>query len=131
MTIGIDLDQILAEIKRIQRDMQQLPAASEVAVSEGGVSEATAEFRDAVRSVADGMGKATQNSIVALNDANEAMRLAVMAIAEQDAAIADEAKLILSLLDSAVEQAPTTPQPMPAGAQTSETSTDEPEEMDY
>ncbi|CAD5137921.1 MULTISPECIES: hypothetical protein [Microbacterium] len=131
MTIGIDLDQILAEIKRIQRDMQQLPAASEVAVSEGGVSEATADFRYAVKRVADGMGKATQNSIVALNDANEAMRLAVMAIAEQDAAIADEAKLILSLLDSAVEQAPTTPQPTPAGAQTSETSTDEPEEMDY
>ena len=41
-------------VKRIQRDMQQLPAASEVAVSEGGVSEATAEYRDAVRSVADG-----------------------------------------------------------------------------
>ncbi|KYJ98036.1 hypothetical protein M4D51_01165 [Microbacterium sp. p3-SID338] len=129
MTIGIDLDQILAEIKRIQRDMQQLPAASEVAVSEGGVSEATADFRYAVKRVADGMGEATQNSIVALNDANEAMRLAVLDIAEQDAAIADEAKLILSLLDSAVEQAP--PHATPAAAQSSETSTDEPKDADY
>lgn len=129
MTIGIDLDQILAEIKRIQRDMQQFPAVSEVAVSEGGVSKATAEFRDAVRSVAVGMGVATQNSIDALNDANEAMRLAVMDIAEQDAAIADEARLILSLLDSAVEQAPS--HATPATAQSSESSTDESEEMDY
>lgn len=123
MTIGIDFDQIFGELKRIQRDMQQFPAASEVAVSEGGASQATADFREAVSRVAQGMGAATQNSISALNDANEAIRLAVMEIAEQDAALADETKLIIALLDSAGTQAP-------AGGQ-SDASGEEPEDMDF
>jgi len=106
MTIGIDFDQIFAELKRIQRDMQQFPSATEVSVSEGGASKSTAEFRAAVAQVAHGMGVATRNATDALNDASEAIRQAVTEIAEQDAALADEARLILSLLDSAGEQAP-------------------------
>ncbi|MFJ4046827.1 hypothetical protein ACIPV2_13915 [Microbacterium sp. NPDC089987] len=127
MTIGIDFDQIFAEIKRIQRDMQQFPAASDVARSVGGRTDATGEFRAAVERVAQGMGVVTESSIVALNDANEAIRLAVMEIAEQDAALADETKVIISLLDSAVDQAP----PQPTAAQPSGSSNDEPKDADY
>jgi hypothetical protein len=129
MVIAFDFEQIFAELKRIERDMQQFPAATEVAVSEGGRSKATAEFRDAVSRVAQGMGDATRNSIAALNEASEAIRQAVTEIAEQDAALADEAKLILTLLDSAGEQAPAGTQ-TPAGGQ-SDAAEEEPEEMDY
>ncbi|CAN7200825.1 hypothetical protein LJR044_000560 [Microbacterium foliorum] len=128
MAIAFDFEQIFAELKRIERDMQQFPAASEVAVSEGGSSKATAEFRIAVTQVAQGMGAVTENSIAALNDANQAIRQAVTEIAEQDAALADEAKLILTLLDSAGQQTPAGQQPV--GGQT-DAAAEEPEEMDY
>lgn len=127
--IGIDFDQIFAEIKRIQRDMKQFPAASEVARSVGGETDATRNFRNAVELVAQGMGTVTENSIVALNEANEAIRLAVTEIAEQDAALADETKLIVSLLDSATEQASAGPQ-TPSGQQAASQS-EEPQDADY
>lgn len=123
MSIAIDFDQIMAELKRLAREAAAFPTANEVAVSEGGTSQATADFRDAVSRVAQGMGAATQNSISALNDANEAIRFAVMEIAEQDAALADETKLIIALLDSAGKQAP-------AGGQ-SDAWGEEPEDMDF
>ncbi|AVL96045.1 MULTISPECIES: hypothetical protein [Microbacterium] len=104
MTIGIDFDQIMAELKRLAREAAAFPAANEVAVSEGGTSKATDELRTAVAVAAERLGMATQNAVDSLNATQETIRQAVMMIAEQDAAIADESKLILSLLDSAVAQ---------------------------
>ncbi|PKI89920.1 hypothetical protein CW368_12205 [Actinomycetales bacterium SN12] len=113
--IGIDFDQIMAELKRLAREAAAFPDANEVAVSEGGTSNATGDLRDAVALAAERLGVATQKAVDSLNDTQETIRQAVMMIAEQDAAIADESKLILSLLDSAVAQ---------SGA-------DEAEELDY
>jgi len=107
MTIGIDFDEIFGELKRILRELQEFPAASEVAVSEGGVSNATREFREEVRKAASSMGDATKIAIDKLNETHDTIRAAVMQIAEQDASLAEETNLIVSLLDSAVEQAGT------------------------
>ncbi|AMG83519.1 MULTISPECIES: hypothetical protein [Microbacterium] len=104
MTIGIDFDQIMAELKRLAREAAAFPAANEVAVSEGGTSKATDELRNAVAYAAGRLSVATQNAVDSLNETQETIRQAVMMIAEQDAAIADDSKLILSLLDSAVAQ---------------------------
>lgn len=104
MTIGIDLDEIMAELKRLAREAATFPTADEVAVSEGGTSRATDDLRDAVAFAAGRLGDATQNVVDSLSETQETIRQAVMLIAEQDAAIADESKLILSLLDSAVQQ---------------------------
>lgn len=121
MTIGIDLDQIFGELKRILRELQEFPAASEVAVSEGGVSNVTRDFRQAVSDSAREMSRATDRAIAKLNATHDTIRAAVMQIAEQDAALADETKLVVALLDSAVAQAkPVEP-----------TSTDEVETADY
>lgn len=131
MSIAIDVDQILAELKRIARDAQQFPDAADVRRSEGGMTPAVSDFRNAVSQVAEGMGTATQNSIDALNDVSDAIRFAVTELAEQDAALADDAKIVLALLDSAADQS-TSPAPdstgsAPAGA----SGTDEPDEADY
>ena len=100
MTIGIDFDQIMAELKRLAREAAAFPAANEVAVSEGGTSKATDELRNAVAYAAGRLSVATQNAVDSLNETQETIRQAVMMIA----AIADDSKLILSLLDSAVAQ---------------------------
>ncbi|MFJ4998265.1 hypothetical protein ACIP5T_08955 [Microbacterium sp. NPDC088619] len=134
MSIAIDIDQILAELKRIARDAQQFPAAAEVRQSEGGVTPALADFRDSVSRVAEGMGTATQNSVDALNEVSDAIRFAVTELAEQDAALADDAKIVLALLDSAADQS-TSPAPVPtgtaAGATGGASGSDEPDEADY
>ncbi|WP_311259136.1 hypothetical protein [Microbacterium sp. WCS2018Hpa-9] len=131
--IAIDIDQILAELKRIARDAQQFPDAAEVRHSEGGVTPALADFREAVSRVASGMGTATQNSVNALNDVSDAIRFAVTELAEQDASLADDTKIVLALLDSAAAQS-TTPAPVPAGTTPATGGTsgaDEPDEADY
>jgi len=134
MTIAIDIDQILAELKRIARDAQQFPDAAEVRRSEGGVTPALEQFRDAVRQVAEGMGTATQNSVDALNDVSEAIRNAVTELAEQDAALADDTRIVLALLDSAADQgtpSSAAPAGTAAGATGGAAGADEPDEADY
>nr|WP_201468702.1 hypothetical protein [Microbacterium hydrocarbonoxydans] len=109
MVIAIDFEQIFAELKRISRELEHFPAADEVTVVEGGVSETTSSFRDELRRAAQRMGAATSKTIEALTQAQETIRAAVMQMAEQDAALADESKMIIQLLDSAVAQATETP----------------------
>jgi hypothetical protein len=110
MTIGIDFDRLFEELKRITRELQQFPAASEVAIVEGGVSRATSDFRDSLSTAAAAMSSATDRTITALNDTHDTIRAAAMQMAEQDAALADETDMILRLLDSAVAQASDTAQ---------------------
>lgn len=105
MTIAFDFDQIFAEIKRISRELEHFPAAEEVAVVEGGVTPATGAFRSELTIAAAAMASTTAATITALTVAQEAIRAAVTQMAEQDAALADESKMILQLLDSAVAQA--------------------------
>lgn len=105
MTIAFDFDEIFAEIKRISRELEHFPAAEEVAVVEGGVTPATGAFRSELTVAAAAMASATSATITALNVAQDAIRAAVTQMAEQDAALADESKMILQLLDSAVAQA--------------------------
>lgn len=109
MVIAIDFEQIFAELKRISRELEHFPAADEVTVVEGGVSETTSSFRQELRHAAMSMGEATSKTIEALTQAQETIRTAVMQMAEQDAALADESKMIIQLLDSAVAQANETP----------------------
>lgn len=109
MTIAFDFEQIFAELKRISRELEHFPAPDEVTVVEGGVSETTSSFRSDLRTAALSMGSATTKTIEALNAAQSAIRAAVMQMAEQDAALADESKMIIQLLDSAVAQANETP----------------------
>ena len=109
MVIAIDFEQIFAELKRISRELEHFPAADEVTVVEGGVSETTSAFRGELRRAAQRMGDATAKTIEALTQAQETIRAAVMQMAEQDAALADESKMIIQLLDSAVAQANGTP----------------------
>ncbi|WP_091229749.1 hypothetical protein [Microbacterium sp. 3J1] len=104
MSIAVDFDGVFAELKRLLRELQEFPSPSEVAVSEGGSSKATVEFRSAVARVAGSMSDATDKTIAKLQTTHDAIRAAVSQIAEQDASLADEAKLIVSLLDSAVAQ---------------------------
>jgi len=104
MSIAIDFDGVFAELKRILRELQEFPSPSEVAVSEGGSSKATVDFRRAVADAAQSMGDATARTIAKIQDTHDVIRAAVMQIAEQDASLADETKLIVSLLDSAVAQ---------------------------
>lgn len=104
MTIGIDFDQIFAELKRVMRELQQLPAASEVAVSEGGSSKATQDFRTAVDLAARSLGAATDKTIQALNETHDTIRDVILQMAETDASLADEANAILQVLDSAASQ---------------------------
>ena len=109
MVIAIDFEQIFAELKRISRELEHFPAAEEVTVVEGGVSETTSAFREELRRAAQRMGAATSKTVEALTQAQETIRAAVMQMAEQDAALADESKMIIQLLDSAVAQANETP----------------------
>jgi hypothetical protein len=109
MVIAFDFDQIFAELKRISRELEHFPAAEEVTVIEGGVSETTSDFYGALSAAATSMGSATSMTIDALTRAQTTIREAVMQMAEQDAALADESKMIIQLLDSAVAQANETP----------------------
>lgn len=105
MSIAVDFDGVFAELKRLLRELQEFPSPSEVAVSEGGSSQATVEFRRAVAQVAGSMSDVTDKTLAKLQNTHDAIRAAVSEIAEQDASLSDEAKLIVSLLDSAVAQA--------------------------
>lgn len=109
MAIAFDFEQIFAELKRISRELEHFPAAEEVAIVEGGVSPATGAFRNQLTLAANAMANSTDATITALNKAHDSIRAAVMQMAEQDAALADESKMILQLLDSAVAQAGTAP----------------------
>ncbi len=104
MSIAIDFDGVFAELKRLLRELQEFPSPAEVGVSEGGSSKATFEFRTAVARAAGAMSEVTDRTLNKLQDTHDAIRAAVEQIAEQDASLADEAKLIVSLLDSAVAQ---------------------------
>lgn len=145
MSIAIDFDGVFAELKRLLRELQEFPSPAEVGVSEGGSSKATVEFRNAVARAAVAMGDATDRTLIKLQDTHDAIRAAVEQIAEQDASLADEAKLIASLLDSAVAQGEdevTSPTGASTGAQggaaggvpasaTTPSDAGEPEEADY
>lgn len=145
MSIAVDFDGVFAELKRILRELQEFPSPAEVGISEGGSSNATYEFRNAVARAAGAMADATDKTLVKLQATHDSIRAAVEDIAEQDASLADEAKLIVSLLDSAVEQVEgetTSPSGATAGAQgggsaggdasaPTSTGTDEPAEADY
>ncbi|OIJ34397.1 MULTISPECIES: hypothetical protein [unclassified Microbacterium] len=105
MSIAVDFDGVFAELKRLLRELQEFPSPAEVAVAEGDVSNTTREFHQAVSDAAREMGAATERALENLQSTHDAIRAAVLQLAEQDAALADETKLIVSLLDSAVEQA--------------------------
>ncbi len=105
MAIAVDFDGVFAELKRLLRELQEFPSPAEVGVAEGDVSNTTREFHAAVSRAAREMGSATERALEKLQNTHDTIRAAVMQIAEQDAALADETKLIVSLLDSAVEQA--------------------------
>ncbi|MGO2746716.1 hypothetical protein [Microbacterium sp.] len=104
MTIFMDIDGVRIDIRKILREMQEFPAAAEVAVSEGGSSEVSIGFRSAVAGAADAMGEGTRRVVELLNSTQEAIRASVEELAAQDSSISDEVKTILSLLDSAAEQ---------------------------
>ncbi|PRB17289.1 hypothetical protein [Microbacterium sp. MYb62] len=105
MAIAVDFDGVFAELKRLLRELQEFPSPAEVGVAEGDVSNTTREFHEAVSRAAREMGSATERALEKLQNTHDTIRAAVLQIAEQDAALADETKLIVSLLDSAVEQA--------------------------
>lgn len=105
MAIAVDFDGVFAELKRLLRELQEFPSPAEVSVAEGDVSNTTREFHEAVSRAAREMGAATERAIEKLQNTHDTIRAAVLQIAEQDAALADETKLIVSLLDSAVDQA--------------------------
>ena len=105
MAIAVDFDGVFAELKRLLRELQEFPSPAEVGVAEGDVSETTREFHRAVLGAASTMRVATEKALEKLQNTHDTIRAAVLEIAEQDAALADETKLIVSLLDSAVEQA--------------------------
>jgi ABC-type transporter Mla subunit MlaD len=104
MSIAVDFDGVFAELKRLLRELQEFPSPAEVAVVEGEASSTTREFHQAVANAAREMGDATERAIEKLQNTHDTIRAAVLQLAEQDAALADETKLIVSLLDSAVEQ---------------------------
>lgn len=145
MSIAIDFDGVFAELKRLLRELQEFPNPAEVGVSEGGSSKATFDFRNAVARSAVAMGDVTDRTLIKLQDTHDSIRAAVEQIAEQDASLADEAKLIVSLLDSAVAQAEdgtTSPTGASTGAQggasggapasaPAPSDSGEPEEADY
>lgn len=145
MSIAVDFDGVFAELKRILRELQEFPNPAEVGVSEGGSSKATFEFRSAVARAAGAMGDVTDRTLIKLQDTHDSIRAAVEQIAEQDASLADEAKLIVSLLDSAVAQGEdevTSPTGASTGAQggasvgvdapaPTTSDADEPAEADY
>ncbi|WP_314424323.1 hypothetical protein [uncultured Microbacterium sp.] len=115
MSIAVDFDGVFAELKRLLRELQEFPSPDEVAVAEGDVSNSTREFHQAVSDAARSMGIATEKVLAKLQNTHDTIRAAVLQIAEQDEALADETKLIVSLLDSAVEQADA-PTPAVTGA---------------
>ena len=115
MSIAIDFDGVFAELKRLLRELQEFPSPDEVAVAEGDVSNSTREFHQAVAGAAQSMGIATEKVLAKLQNTHDTIRAAILQIAEQDEALADETKLIVSLLDSAVEQG-NAPSPASTGA---------------
>lgn len=104
MSIAVDFDGVFGELKRLLRELQEFPSPSEVAVSEGGSSQAVVDFRRAVAQAAGSMSDVTDKTLAKLQSTHDAIRAAVSQISEQDASLSDEAKLIVSLLDSAVAQ---------------------------
>ncbi|MCI1017017.1 hypothetical protein HWD99_00095 [Microbacterium sp. C5A9] len=115
MSIAVDFDGVFAELKRLLRELQEFPSPDEVAVAEGDVSNSTREFHQAVAGAAQSMGIATEKVLAKLQNTHDTIRAAILQIAEQDEALADETKLIVSLLDSAVEQG-NAPSPASTGA---------------
>lgn len=105
MNIGVDVDGVFAELKRLLRELQEFPSPAEVAVVEGDVSQTTREFHLEVSKAAYYMGAVTELTLQKLQSTHDTIRAAALQIAERDAALADEVQLIVSLLDSAVEQA--------------------------
>lgn len=105
MSIAVDFDGVFAELKRLLRELQEFPSPAEVGVVEGDVSSTTSEFHQAVSRAAREMGSATERALEKLQNTHDTIRAAVLQLAEQDAALADETRLIVSLLDSAVAQA--------------------------
>lgn len=100
----IDPEGIFANVKRILREMQEFPAAAEVAVSEGGSSKVTDAFRDEVGYAAAAMADSTRQITEAMTAMQETIRSVVELLVENDASLADETKVLLSLLDSAADQ---------------------------
>lgn len=141
MTIAVDFDEVFAELKRLLRELQEFPSPAEVGVAEGDVSNTTREFHRAVLGAASAMRVATEKALEKLQNTHDTIRAAVLQIAEQDAALADETKLIVSLLDSVVEQASspagtgtatgTSGESASGGRVDTDSSTDQPEDADF
>ncbi|MFT4258276.1 hypothetical protein [Microbacterium sp.] len=104
MIISTDIERAIAELKRILRALQELPTVEEVTVSEGGSSDVTVKFRETLALAAETLGDVTARTLEKLNATHDTIRAAVLQISEQDEQLADEAKLIVSMLDSAVGQ---------------------------
>ena len=147
--IKVDFDSVVAEVKRLARELQELPSPSEVTHVEGDVSNTTYEFHRAVSRSAREMGAVTEKTVEKLQSTLDAILAAVEDFAEQEYANvgemdqlaetthADEVKLdktkldkkidlIGSRLDSAVESPVA---PAATGANTK--SADQPEKADF
>lgn len=93
--ILVDVDGVMVDIRKILREMENFPSAAAVAVSVGGSSGVSANFRSAVTDAAEGMGRSTKHVVELLNTTQETIRQAVMELAELDASVADETNTIL------------------------------------
>ncbi|MGO1507493.1 MAG: hypothetical protein ACTHZW_07070 [Microbacteriaceae bacterium] len=104
MTISIVVEGVAGALGKILREMQEFPAAVEVAVSEGGTSTVTKPFRDEVTYAAREMSFVTTKIVDVVNDTQDHIRAAVKTLMETDAEFADEGRRLLALLESAGEQ---------------------------
>ncbi len=111
VSIGLDVDGILAPLKKILQSLQEFPAAESLAETKGGSSAVTAELRAEITKAARQMSLTTAEIISDVHAMHDEIKAAVTKLVETDATMADEGKLLLSFLDSAEKQS--TP---PAGA---------------
>lgn len=100
----LDPDGIYVNLRKILQEMREFPAAADVAVSEGGSSAVTGDFRDEVGAAAATMAAATETIVDSMNGMHDTIRSVVAQLVENDASLADDTNVLLALLDSAAQQ---------------------------
>ncbi|MGN8026715.1 hypothetical protein [Microbacterium sp. 22242] len=102
--IAVDIDGIFMLTKKILKSLQEFPAPSSLAESKGGKSAVTAELRTEIGLAARQLSSTTQDVVTRVNDLHDEIKAAVTKLVEADASMADEGKILLSLLASAEQQ---------------------------
>ncbi|MDQ4215264.1 hypothetical protein [Microbacterium capsulatum] len=104
--IATDMDGIFYLLKKVTQEITEAPNAWQAKHAEGGNAETTAALRDEIALAAAAMSDATKSIVTSVNTMHDEIRAAVTKLMETDAAMADEGKLLLSILDTTEKQAP-------------------------